>query len=182
MNKNWFLGIASLLMISLAILSFTKKSNPVQSAARIRTIVVDAGHGFRGTIGARHGSFGSEISEDQISYEVTKRIVEQLKKELPDVKILESRPTEYFVENKARAEYANSNKGDLFVSIHCNFVPKLREVRREGTRTETYYTYTGKGKKRKKVKRTRQVPIYKTYYHANPAHGTETYVLSLIHI
>lgn len=179
MNKNWSLGLVSLLMVCVAILSFTqKKSTNASSAVKIRTIVVDAGHGFRGTIGARHGSFGSEISEDQISYEVTKRIVEQLKKELPEVKILESRPTEYFVENKARAEFANANKGDLFVSIHCNFVPKLREVRREGTRTETYYTYTGKGKKRKKVKRTRQVPIYKTYYHPNPAHGTETYVFA----
>ena len=178
MNKNWLFGIACLLMISLVVLSFTQKSQPSKTLARVRTIVVDAGHGFRGTIGARHGAFGSEISEDQISYEVTKRIVEQLKKELPDVTILESRPSEYFVENKARAEYANSHKGDLFVSIHCNFVPKLREVRREGTRTETYYVYTGKGKKRKKIKKTRQVPIYKTYYHPNPAHGTETYVFA----
>ncbi len=51
-------------------------------------------------------------------------------------------------------------------------------MKREGSRTETYYTYTGKGKKRKKIKKTRTVPVYKTYYYPNPAHGTETYVFA----
>lgn len=180
MNKNWLPGIASLLMLGLAAFSFTNKKNNSGNAAvaKIRTIVVDAGHGFRGTIGTRHGSFGTEVSEDQISYEVSKRLVSALQKELPDVKIIESRPTVYFVENRARAEFANSNKGDLFVSIHCNYAPKLREVVKTGTRKETYYVTTGKGKSKKRVKKTRTVPVYRTTYHTNPAHGTETYVFA----
>jgi N-acetylmuramoyl-L-alanine amidase len=176
MNKNWLSGILSLLMLALVVVSFT--SNTSKPAGKIRTIVVDAGHGYKGTVGARHGAFGSEVSEDEISYHVAKKLVEVLKAEMPDVKILESRPTVYFVENRARAEFANNNKGDLFVSIHCNFVPKVREVRKEGTRTETYYATTGKGKSKKRVKRTRTVPVFKTYYHPNPAHGTETYVFA----
>ncbi|MBP6688179.1 MAG: N-acetylmuramoyl-L-alanine amidase, partial [Lacibacter sp.] len=100
MNKNWLPGIASLLMLGLVAISFTSKKN-TSAAGKIRTIVVDAGHGFKGTIGARHGSFGTEVSEDQISHEVAKRLVTILQKEMPEVKILESRPSVYFVENKA---------------------------------------------------------------------------------
>ncbi len=170
-------------MISLTVVSFISKSKSASvittsRAKTINTIVIDAGHGFRCENGCRHGSTGENVSEDQISYEVSKRIVNELKRQFPNLKVLESRPTPFFVDNKIRAEYANKNRGDLFVSIHCNFVPKIRDVRREGTRTETYYAYIGKGKKKKKVKKTRTVPVYKTYYLPNPAHGTETYVFA----
>lgn len=183
LKKNRLSFILSILMISLVVLSFVSKSKvaAIKHTSRVKTIntiVIDAGHGFRCDNGCRHGSTGDNVSEDQISYEVSKRIVSELKKQFPNVKVLESRPTTFFVENKARADFANKNRGDLFVSIHCNFVPKIRDVRREGTRTETYYTYVGKGKKKKKVKKTRTVPVYKTYYLPNPAHGTETYVFA----
>ncbi|MBX9785224.1 MAG: N-acetylmuramoyl-L-alanine amidase [Chitinophagaceae bacterium] len=183
MKKNWLLPVLTICMISLVILSFTVKKNYTSASTNsftktINTIVIDAGHGFRCENGCRHGSTGENITEDQVSYEVSKRIVAELKKKYPSVKIIESRPTPFFVENRARAEFANKNKGDLFVSIHCNFVPKIRDVRREGTRTETKYVYVGKGKKRKKVKKTITVPVYKTYYLPNPAHGTETYVFA----
>lgn len=181
MKKNWYLPVFSLLMISLTILSFTVKKKSytsTSSAAKINTIVVDAGHGFRCENGCRHGSTGENVSEDQISYEVSKKVVAELSKQLPDVKVLESRPTPFFVSNHARAEFANANKGNLFISIHCNFANKLREVKREGSRKETYYAYIGKGKSKKRVKKTRIVPVYKTYYYPNPAHGTETYVFA----
>jgi N-acetylmuramoyl-L-alanine amidase len=179
MNKNWLPGLASLVMISLVILSFVIKTEPSSlKVSKIKTIIVDAGHGFRCENGCRHGAFGTEVSEDEVTYAVAKKVVEEIKKEMPDVRVLESRPTPNFVENRARAEFANNNKGDLFVSIHCNFAPKLREVRREGSRKETYYVYSGKGKKKKKIKKTRTVPVYKTYYHPNPANGTETYVFA----
>ncbi len=178
MNKNWLFGIVSLFMISLAVLSFTQKSSSVKQTSRIRTIVVDAGHGFKGSLTARDGAFGSEVAEDEIAFDVSQKLVAELKKQLPDVRILETRSTPYFITLAQRAEFANTNKGDLFVSIHCNFAPKLREVVKTGTRTETYYVYSGKGKKKKKIKKTRRVPVYKTYYHTNPAHGTETYVFA----
>jgi N-acetylmuramoyl-L-alanine amidase len=179
MNKNWLPGLASLVMISLVIFSFVVKTEPSSlKVAKIKTIIIDAGHGFRCENGCIHGASGTQTSEDAVTYAVAKKVVEELQKEMPDVKVLESRPTPNFVENKARAVFANNNKGDLFVSIHCNTAPKLREVKREGSRKETYYVYTGKGKKRKKIKKTRTVPVYKTYYHPNPANGTETYVFA----
>jgi N-acetylmuramoyl-L-alanine amidase len=179
MQKNWFFSSAALLSLSLAIVSFVKKNpSPVAKAAKIHTIIIDAGHGFKGSISSPDGTHGENGQEDVISYEVAKKVVDEIKRQLPDVKVLETRPTPYFISLKERANFANENKGNLFISIHCNFAPRLREVRREGTRTDTYYVTVGKGKKKKKVKKTRQVPVYKTYYHPNPANGTETYVFA----
>lgn len=182
MTKNWLPAFICLCMISLVILSFTsKKDNRIPdkaSVAKINTIIVDAGHGFKGSMSSPDGAKGINGQEDVISYEVAKKVVEELKKQLPNVKVLETRPTPFFVSLQERANFANANKGNLFVSIHCNYAPKLREVRREGSRTETRWVYVGKGKKKKKVKKTVTVPVYKTYYHPNPANGTETYVFA----
>lgn len=182
MTKNWLPAFFCLCMISLVILSFTSKKNNATPArasiAKINTIIVDAGHGFKGSMSSPDGAKGINGQEDVISYEVAKKVVEELKKQLPNVKVLETRPTPFFVSLQERANFANANKGNLFVSIHCNYAPKLREVRREGSRTETRWVYIGKGKKKKKVKKTVTVPVYKTYYHPNPANGTETYVFA----
>jgi N-acetylmuramoyl-L-alanine amidase len=181
MKKNQYLPFVCILMISLVILSFTLKQRTISSnssLAKINTIIVDAGHGFKGSMSSPDGARGNDGQEDVISYEVSKKVVAELKKQLPDVKVLETRPTPFFVSLRERADFSNANKGNLFVSIHCNVAPKLREVRREGSRTETYYVTVGKGKKKKRIKKTRIVPIYKTYYHPNPAHGTETYVFA----
>ena len=50
----------------------------------------------------------------------------------------------------------------------------MRPVIRTGTRTQTYYVKS----KGKKVKKTKQVPVYQTIYQPNPAKGTETYVFA----
>lgn len=178
MKKNWLFGTISILMICITVFSFTSKRAVNSPSARIQTIIIDAGHGFKGSLSAGDGAFGSEVYEDKVTYEVAKKVVDEIKKQLPDVRVLESRPTPFFVGLHERANFANENKGNLFVSIHCNFAPKLREVRLEGHRKETYFAYSGKGKKKKKVKKTRTVPVYKTYYHPNPANGTETYVFA----
>ena len=180
-KKNRLPFILSVCMISLVVFSFVSKkpaTKATSSIAKINTIIVDAGHGFKGSMSSPDGAKGFNGQEDVISYEVAKKVTEELQKLLPNVKVMETRPTPFFVSLQERANFANSNKGNLFVSIHCNFAPKLREVRREGSRTETRYVYVGKGKKRKKVKKTVTVPVYRTYYHPNPANGTETYVFA----
>ena len=178
MKKQWLLSLSALFCVSLVVLSFSTKTDNSFNAPRINTIIIDAGHGFKGSLSSPDGARGVNGQEDVISYEVARKVAEKLKEELPGVRVLESRPTPYYVGLNERAEFANANKGNLFISIHCNYAPKLREVRREGSRTETYYVTTGKGKKKKKIKKTRTVPVYKTYYYPNPANGTETYVFA----
>jgi len=173
--KQGFLFTITLLVVgAVSFISFTAPLRISSYAPRISTIIVDAGHGYMGSMDKRNGASGDNHTEDQISYEVTKRLVEALKISMPDVVILESRPTPFYVGLKERAEFANRNKGNLFISVHCNWVPPLREVIKTGTRTQTYYVKS----KGKKIKKTKQVPVYKTIYHPNPAKGTETYVFA----
>ncbi|WP_164714389.1 N-acetylmuramoyl-L-alanine amidase family protein [Chitinophaga rhizosphaerae] len=126
----------------------------------IRTIVVDAGHG-----GSDHGATGSYSSEKDVTLAVSLKLGRILEEMFPDVKIVYTRKVDRFDDVNRKAAIANEAKGDLFISIHCNAAPDIKRV--TGYRTQTY-------RDKKKRKRTRKVPIYKSY--PNPAKGTETYI------
>ncbi|MCX6316217.1 MAG: N-acetylmuramoyl-L-alanine amidase [Bacteroidetes bacterium] len=137
----------------------------------IKTIIVDAGHGIMEN-GGHNGARGSYSYEDDICLAVSKQLVKNFHQEMPDIRIVESRPTEKITAIHRRAEIANENKGDLFICIHVNAAVPTRKTEQVGTKTVTYYT--GKGKNRKK--KTKEVPQYRTYTVPNSAKGTETYI------
>ena len=138
-----------------------------QQKAALRTIIVDAGHGGRAT-----GAKGDYSYEKNIALDIALKLGKKLEKEFPEIKILYTRTTDVYTDNRWRADFANSNKGDLFVSIHVNAGPRIRHSKFAGYRTKVWYT--GKGKNRKK--HSRRVPRYTVYYTDNPSHGTETYI------
>ena len=128
----------SISVISLTLFSF---SNPVpiknippvvDSGFKIRTIIVDAGHGDRPPQGGRYspGAQGAYSFERNVTLAIAKKLQDELEKQFPDVKIVMTRNDNYDVLWGKRAEIANSNHGDLFISIHCNALPdrKVREV------------------------------------------------------
>jgi N-acetylmuramoyl-L-alanine amidase len=146
-------------------------SRPVKQQV-LKTIIIDAGHGIMAN-GGRNGAKGTYSYEDDICLAVSKKLIAQLSKDFPEVKIVETRPTKYITELHERANIANQNKGDLFISIHVNAMPPIEKRELLGYKTETYYT--GKGKKRKK--HTRKVPRYRYYEVPNTsAKGTQTYI------
>ena len=132
-----------------------------------RTIIIDAGHG-----GQDRGAKGDYSFEKDICLDIALKLGKKMEQEFPDIKILYTRTTDVYPAIKARADFANTNHGDLFVSIHVNAAPKIRHSKFAGYRTQVYYT--GKGKKRKK--HTRKVPKYDVYYTDNPSNGTETFI------
>ncbi|MEP7256968.1 MAG: N-acetylmuramoyl-L-alanine amidase [Flavitalea sp.] len=161
------IGLVFLAFFSIAVLySFSSVKAPVQKPA-LRTIIVDAGHG-----GEIPGARGAYSNEKDICLAVALKLGKKLEKEFPETKILYTRTTDVFPPNKSRADFANANKGDLFISIHANAGPKLKHSKFNGYKTETYYK--GTGKKRKKY--TRKVPKYQVYFTDNPSRGTETYI------
>ena len=84
----------------------------------VNTIVIDPGHGGKdpGTLGT--GRY--KAAEKDIALDISKRIGEYLIKEFPDLKIIYTRDDDTFVKLSKRAEIANFNKADLFISIHCD--------------------------------------------------------------
>ncbi len=128
----------STFVISLALFSF-KPNTPIKrdilpsdTSFKIKTIIVDAGHGDRPPEGGRYspGAEGSYSFERNVTLAIAKKLQEALEKEIPDVRIVMTRTTNYDVPFKKRADIANSNRGDIFISIHCNSLPNrtIREV------------------------------------------------------
>ncbi|HIZ88260.1 MAG TPA: N-acetylmuramoyl-L-alanine amidase [Candidatus Coprenecus pullistercoris] len=81
----------------------------------LKTVVIDAGHGGHDP-GARNGS----VYEKNITLSVAKKLGDLIKKNYPSVKVIYTRSDDRFVELYRRAEIANSNHADLFISIHVN--------------------------------------------------------------
>lgn len=133
----------------------------------LRTVVIDAGHGGK-DVGAR----GDYSYEKDICLAVATRLGEDIAATAPDIKLVFTRTGDTYPELHTRAKQANQSKGDLFISIHVNSAPPQQH--KEFVGNKTVVSYTGKGKKRKKV--TRQVPQYRYYSTPNPAKGTETYI------
>jgi N-acetylmuramoyl-L-alanine amidase len=161
--------VVSFVSLSPLLFSFISKSESRQKV--LRTIIVDAGHGIMPN-GGYNGAKGSYSYEDVITLSVAKELIRQLNEAMPEVRIVETRPGESITALHRRAEIANQNKGDLFISIHCNAVPPIKHSERIGTKTVT--SYVGKGKKRRKI--TRKVPQYRYWTTPNPRKGTETYI------
>ncbi|MBO4281731.1 MAG: N-acetylmuramoyl-L-alanine amidase [Bacteroidales bacterium] len=88
-------------------------------AGPIKTIVIDAGHG-----GHDPGAVGATGShESMVVLDVALRLGKIIQQQYPDVKVVYTRKTDVFVELYKRAEIANRNKADLFISLHCNSSP-----------------------------------------------------------
>jgi N-acetylmuramoyl-L-alanine amidase len=138
----------------------------------LKTIIIDAGHGIMAD-GGHNGAKGTYSYEDDICLAISKKLVAQVQKEFPDVKVVETRPDKYIVGLHERADIANESRGDLFISIHVNAMPPIEKKEFLGYKTETYYTKKGK----KKIKHTRKVARYRYYEVPNTTEkGTQTYI------
>ena len=150
---------------------FSFKGDDISTTPRkqrvVKTIVIDPGHG-----GSDAGAKGQYSYEKDICLDVSLKLGKMIEKEFPDIKLLFTRTSDTYPALHARADYANNNKGDLFLCIHVNSAPAQRKSELTGYKTVTYYT--GKGKNRKK--KTKQVPQYRYYTLPSKAKGTETYI------
>ncbi|TXC81556.1 N-acetylmuramoyl-L-alanine amidase [Luteibaculum oceani] len=89
-----------------------------QEFAGVKTVVIDAGHG-----GKDPGNMGTgryKTREKDIALEVALKVGQYIKEAFPDIKVIFTRKDDSFVTLAGRAEIANKNKADLFISIHCN--------------------------------------------------------------
>lgn len=125
-------------------------------------VVLDAGHG-----GVDPGAKGKYSTEKEIALGVSLKLGKLLES-IPGVKVLYTRTTDMLPGGGTninaslhwRADFANKMGGNVFISIHCNSAPAIRQRNFAGYRKVRgkrvrHYTYTST---------------------PNPAKGTEVYV------
>jgi N-acetylmuramoyl-L-alanine amidase len=103
----------------------------------IDTIIIDPGHGGRdpGTIGR------SGLKEKEVNLEIGLRLRDLLKAGLPKTRVLMTRSTDVFVGLKERGQFANTQGGKLFISIHAN-----ANTSRSARGYSTYFLGIGKSR------------------------------------
>lgn len=97
-----------------------------------KQVVLDAGHG-----GRDNGASGKVLREKEVNLDVVQRAAHILRSR--GVLARMTREDDRFVELYDRAEVANRLGADMFVSVHCNAMPR----RNEGVGTETFYYRQG---------------------------------------
>ena len=83
----------------------------------LKTVCIDAGHG-----GTDPGCVSKDRKtyESRIALDVAKRLSDKIKAAYPDVKVVMTRSTDTFITLGDRADIANRNNANLFISIHVN--------------------------------------------------------------
>ena len=112
----------------------------VYGANKKFTLVIDPGHG-----GSDAGAIGAISKEKNLTLKFALAFGQMVERNCPDVKVIYTRKTDRFVELYRRAEIANNNKADLFISVHINAVPRGRIAR--GFQTYTLGTSKRTGKR-----------------------------------
>jgi N-acetylmuramoyl-L-alanine amidase len=154
-----------------------------QVPKKLKTIVVDAGHGGSRDPGAT-GQYENSLrsKEKDITLAISLKLVAELKKQFPDLNIVPTRTTDIYQSPTEKANIANEANGDLFICIHADSGPLKTGKRLVGEREETRYkiTYTGKGKKKKKISTpyTVTVPVYEYYKMPLTRKGTSVWILA----
>ncbi len=80
-----------------------------------KVVVIDAGHG-----GKDSGALGLHSKEKDIVLSIALKVGAYIDQNLPNVKVIYTRKTDVFIPLNERANIANKNNADLFVSIHAN--------------------------------------------------------------
>lgn len=93
-------------------------------AANRFVLVIDAGHG-----GHDAGAVGKYSKEKNINLAVALAFGRYVEQNCSDVKVVYTRKTDIFVPLHERANIANRNHADVFISIHTNALPGKRIAR-----------------------------------------------------
>ncbi|MEI6088192.1 MAG: M56/M15 family metallopeptidase [Bacteroidota bacterium] len=119
------LVILPILALVVALVAFRKKDTSISLSPSIQlnksyTIVIDAGHG-----GKDRGALSSnaKIAEAEITLLFAKAVKDANTNQ--NIKIILTRETDVFNTVAEKADFANAQKADLFISLHCNNAPTV---------------------------------------------------------
>ena len=112
----------------ILVFPFFSSSSSAMKNEKGWVIVIDAGHG-----GKDPGAIGANSCEKNITLAIALKTGEYIKQNIKNVTVIYTRENDTFVELRDRANIANKNKADLFISIHVNWA-KSKSI----MGTETY--------------------------------------------
>lgn len=146
-----------LILFISAIINITSGNQAFTQEYKIKTIVIDAGHGGRD--GSTRGLYSTE---KDVALKTALHLGAAISASMPDVKVIYTRSTDEFIPLYERIAIANNAKADLFISIHCNDMPVHRST------IVTGYKRNSRGKR---------VPITETVSRKSTStRGVETFV------
>lgn len=157
--------------MSLFLVGIIAGKSVAQQKGSLNTVIIDPGHG-----GVDPGARGQINTEAKVALAISLKLGKALEKELPELKVIFTRTkdelagggTDVNESLRYRASMANENKGDLFISIHCNAA---------GLKAGGWTAKKRNGTKLVKRKgKSVRVPKYDYVYVKNEQHGTETFI------
>ena len=145
---------------------------PMHAEETNYTVVLDAGHG-----GKDPGAVGRFSKEKDLNLALVLKIGELLNEQYPDVKVVYTRSTDVFIPLQTRADIANKNNADLFISIHANASPS-----KEAKGVETFILGTEKMDKNLDVAMRENAVMkleadYKTTYQGFDPNSIDSYIM-----
>lgn len=137
------------------------------------TLVIDAGHG-----GHDAGAVGAYSKEKDINLRVALAFGKLVEENCHDVKVVYTRKNDVFIPLQRRADIANNNKADLFISVHTNALPAGRLA----YGSETYSLGMARASANLAVAKRENAVItlendYKTTYQGFDPNKAESYVI-----
>ena len=118
MNNSLLNSIFSLIFILIfSPVLMGNNGVPDKDESRISVVVIDPGHG-----GKDWGASMGKAKEKDIVLDIAIKLGDIIKLNYPNVKIIYTRKKDIFIPLHQRANIANKNKADLFISIHVNAV------------------------------------------------------------
>lgn len=114
LQKYIYLGHAALILfIGCAWAAFKVPAR--KPGTEIKTLVIDAGHG-----GYDHGCMYGGANEKDITLSISNKLGKLISDSFKNIKVIYIRQSDSFVELHERAEIANKNNADFFLSVHVN--------------------------------------------------------------
>jgi len=104
--------------VFVAITLLNSASSVLHKEFKISKVVIDAGHG-----GHDPGTHGRKYKEKDIALNIALKVGTYIEQYVPGVEVIYTRKDDSYIPLDKRAEIANKNDANLFISIHVNSIP-----------------------------------------------------------
>jgi N-acetylmuramoyl-L-alanine amidase len=171
MQRYKIMNIKTLFLVCFS-LTFFNIVTFGQAKDKVSKIVIDAGHG-----GSMPGAIGKLCKEKDVNLKVSKRLGKLISDNFDDVTVIYTRKGDETVDLYKRAEIANKNKADLFISIHSNAVDN-----KNVTGVETFVMGLGKTAESAAIAKKENADMllekdYETNYSGFDPNSPEAYIV-----